>query len=160
MRAQGRFGEAAAAYQKAIELNPQHADACTNMGNLLSARGQVKEAVAYYCMAITLTPGHREAKKLLGVAYYTLGQVEAAAEVFRTWLSDEPDNPVAKHLLAACSGRDVPERAADAYVESTFDGFADSFDAKLGRLDYKAPELVAAALARACGDPAGNARRT
>jgi len=58
-------------------------------------------------------------------------------------------------MYAACSGRDVPERAADDYVESTFDAFAASFDAKLGRLDYRAPELVAAALARACGAPEG-----
>ena len=156
LRALGELDEAAAAYEKAIELDPKHADACNNMGNLLSARGQVKEAVAYYCMAITLTPGHREARKLLGIAYYTLGRVDAAAEAFRVWLAEDPDNPVAKHMLAACSGREVPDRAANDYVESTFGGFAASFDAKLGRLDYKAPELVAAALAQACGEPAGN----
>ena len=152
-KAQERFDEAAAAYQKAIELDPDHADAHNNLGNLRSAQGKVKEAVAHYCKAITLMPSHPETRKLLGIAYYTLGQTDAAAEVYRHWLADEPNNPIAQHLLAACSGQNVPPRASDAYVESTFDRFAESFDAKLGKLAYRAPELVAEALARACATP-------
>ncbi|MHB8473111.1 MAG: tetratricopeptide repeat protein [Gammaproteobacteria bacterium] len=145
-----RFDEAAVAYQKAIELDPGHVDAYNNYGNLLSRQGRVQEAIAYYCKAITLVPNHRQSRKLLGVAYYTLGKVDAAAEVFRRWLQDEPDNPVAAHLHAACSGRDVPVRASDAYIESTFDDFAATFDAKLERLAYRAPQLIADALAKLC----------
>ena len=154
LRAQNRYDDAAAAYKKAIEVDPDHVDAYNNFGNLLSSRGMVREAVAYYCKAITLTPNHPEARKLLGIAYYTIGKVDAAAEVFREWLQAEPDNPIARHMLAACSGEDVPLRAADDYVEQTFDGFAGSFDVKLEKLAYRAPQLVAEALAAACGAPA------
>jgi predicted TPR repeat methyltransferase len=154
LRAQQRFEESEAAYQKAIELAPDHVDAHTNYGNLLSSRGRIKEAVACYCKAITLAPDHAESKKMLGIAYYTLGQIDAAAEVFRHWLEEEPDSPVAQHLFAACSGQNVPARASDAYIESTFDGFAASFDAKLERLAYRAPNLIAEALAKACASPA------
>jgi predicted TPR repeat methyltransferase len=49
-------------------------------------------------------------------------------------------------MLAACTGRDVPERASNAFVETTFDSFAASFEAKLARLSYRAPALVAAML--------------
>ncbi len=154
LKAHGRFDEAAAAYQKAIDLNPNHVNAYNNFGNLLSSRGMVKEAVAYYCKAITLMPNHPQARKLLGVAYYSIGQIDAAANVFREWLREEPDNPIAQHLFAACSGENVPVRASDAYVEATFDTFAGSFDEKLERLHYRAPELVAQALAKACGTPA------
>jgi predicted TPR repeat methyltransferase len=153
LRAQSRYDDAAAAYQKAIELNPDHIDAYNNFGNLLSSRGMVREAVAYYCKAITLIPNHPQARKLLGIAYYTIGQVDAAAEVFRQWLKEEPDNPIAYHMLAACSGENVPGRASDDYVERTFDAFAGSFDAKLEKLAYRAPQLVADALATACGAP-------
>ena len=66
--------------------------------------------------------------------------------IFEEWLKEEPDNPIARHMLAACSGRDVPQRASDRYVEQTFDSFAASFDAKLARLSYRAPALVAAML--------------
>ena len=37
-------------------------------------------------------------------------------------------------------------RASDAYVSTSFDAFADNLRQHLGRLDYRAPELVAAAL--------------
>jgi predicted TPR repeat methyltransferase len=152
-KAWGKFEEAAAAYQKAIELNPRHVDVHNNMGKLLSAQGRVSEAVAWYCKAITLMPHHPDSHRLLGIAYYTLGQTEAAAEIYRQWLTEEPENPLAEHMLAACSGQNVPPRASDNYVESTFDSFADSFDAKLGKLAYRAPELVAGALANACAVP-------
>jgi predicted TPR repeat methyltransferase len=59
-------------------------------------------------------------------------------------------------MLAACSGENIPLRASDSYVESTFDNFAESFDAKLGKLAYRAPDLVADALASACPEPGGN----
>jgi predicted TPR repeat methyltransferase len=154
LKARGRVQEAAAAYQKAIDLNPNHVNAYNNFGNLLSSRGLVKEAVAYYCKAITLMPNHPQARKLLGVAYYSIGQIDAAANVFREWLREEPNNPIAHHLFAACSGESVPVRASDAYVEATFDTFAGSFDEKLERLQYRAPGLVAHALANAAGMPA------
>jgi len=154
LRAQSRYDDAAAAYQKAIELNPSHVDAYNNFGNLLSSRGMAREAVAYYCKAITLTPNHPQARKLLGIAYYTIGQIDAAAAVFRDWLEEEPENPIARHMLAACSGQDVPMRASDDYVEKTFDAFAGSFDSKLEKLAYRAPQLVADALAAVCEAPA------
>ncbi|WP_204319811.1 class I SAM-dependent DNA methyltransferase, partial [Klebsiella pneumoniae] len=50
-------------------------------------------------------------------------------------------------LLAAISGENVPDRASDAYVANLFDAFAATFDHKLARLDYRAPELVAEAVA-------------
>jgi predicted TPR repeat methyltransferase len=49
----------------------------------------------------------------------------------------------------------VPARAADEYVRSSFDHFARTFDKKLQRLEYRAPELVMAAVAEALGDPKG-----
>jgi predicted TPR repeat methyltransferase len=63
-------------------------------------------------------------------------------------LREEPDNPIARHLLAACSGQQTPKRASDSYIERTFDDFAASFDAKLEQLHYRAPELVASVLAQ------------
>jgi predicted TPR repeat methyltransferase len=59
-------------------------------------------------------------------------------------------------MLAACSGEGVPARASDAYVEKAFDSFAESFDAKLASLSYRAPALVAAMLA----EPGAGASRS
>jgi predicted TPR repeat methyltransferase len=65
----------------------------------------------------------------------------------------EPDNPVAAHLLAACSGENVPARTSDACVEKMFDDFAGSFDAKLTKLRYRAPELTATVLSEVLPAP-------
>ena len=153
-RARGQFEQAEACYRRAIEIRPDFVDAHQNMANLMWAQRRVREAVAYGCRAITLDPGHASARKLLGIAYYTLGELDQAAKVYRDWLADEPGNPIAQHQLAACTGAGVPPRASDAYVEATFDSFAASFDAKLQKLNYRAPELVAGAIREACGEPA------
>jgi len=151
LKAQKRFDEASVAYEKALALNPEHVDACNNMGNLRTAQGRAAEAVNFFCRAITLMPTHKEARKLLGIAYYTLGETDKAADVYRQWLADEPENPIPRHHLAACTREAVPLRAEDAYVERTFDAFASSFDARLGHLDYRAPQLLAEILRRDCG---------
>jgi len=70
-------------------------------------------------------------------------------------LSLEPDNPLARHLLSACTGQEVPARASDECVRNIFEGFADSFDQILENLQYRAPALVAEAAADVAGAPEG-----
>ena len=143
LRAQGLLPEAEAAYHEAIRVNPDSLDAFTNLGILLNAQGRAREAVACFCKVITLRPKHPEARRLLALAHWTLGDHDKAIEVFEEWLKEEPNDPIATHMLAACSGRDVPPRASDGFIERTFDGFAASFDSKLAKLSYRAPALVA-----------------
>jgi predicted TPR repeat methyltransferase len=153
LSAQKRFDEAAAAYKRAIELEPELADAYYNCGNLYLRQGHSTQAVEYYSKALVLQPEDRRSAQLLARSYIALGEMDKAAEIYRAWLEQEPDDPQVKHLLAACSGSDVPERASDAYVERAFDTFARTFEARLAHLEYRAPQLVADALARACHGP-------
>lgn len=145
-RAQGRTEEAETAYRTAIRLDPEHVDAYNNLGVLLAATKRTQEAVVCYCKVTTLRPQHVEARRLLALAYCTIGQPEKAIEIYERWLQEEPENPVPRHLLAATSRQSVPERASDAFVEKVFDDFASSFDAKLAKLAYRAPTLIAAML--------------
>ena len=153
LRAQGRVVEAEAAYRAAIRARPDHSDAFTNLGILLTAQKRTQEAAVCFCKVITFRPKHPEARRLLALAHCTLGEVDEAVRVFEEWLAEEPDNPIARHMIAACSGRDVPARASDAFIERTFDSFAGSFEAKLAKLSYRAPALVAAMLAGADVEP-------
>lgn len=59
-------------------------------------------------------------------------------------------------MLAACTGAEVPERASDQFVRTLFDKFASSFEQALERLDYRAPQLVSAALAEELPNPSAS----
>jgi len=156
LRATGKPEDAEAAYRTAIRLNPAHIDAYTNLGILLNGLKRTEESAACFCKVITLRPKHREARRLLALAHCVLGDVAEAVRIFEDWLREEPDDPIARHMLSACTGRDVPARASDEFVERTFDSFAASFESKLQALSYRAPALVAAAI-EAAGLPRSKA---
>ncbi len=84
---------------------------------------------------------------MLGISYYFLGRVGDAAEVYRAWLQEEPANPIAQHMLAACSQEHVPERASNEYLEAYFDNYAENFEHHLtDQLNYQGPAMIQAGL--------------
>ena len=153
LRAKGDVADAEAAYRAAIRIDPEHTDAYHNLGVLLNAQKRPREAALCFSKVITLRPQDPEARRLLALAHCTLGEVDKAVEIFQEWLADDPDDPIARHMLAACSGRDLPARASDAFIEKTFDSFAASFDSKLAKLSYRAPQLVTEVLKRSDAAP-------
>ena len=154
LRKQGDLGGAEAAFREALTLDPDHASALHNLGSLLWDLDRISEALTFYQRALVLVPYDGESYRRVGASLAVLGRVDESLAVFRRWLELEPQSELARHMLAACSGVDVPGRASDGFVEKTFDMFAESFDAVLARLDYRAPALVAGAVEVALGAPA------
>lgn len=148
LKQQGKLAEAVGAFRKAISLKSDHADAHCNLGVVLMDQGNLAEAVVACRMAITIRPDHADAHERLGRLLSLMGQTDQAMDVYRNWLSYDESNPVALHMLAACKGRDAPERASDGYLQLVFDGLANSFEQNLKSLDYCAPELLAAAISK------------
>lgn len=97
-----------------------------------------------------------EALRALGTELYRLGRPGEARKAYEQLLAIEPDNPVAIHMLAACSGENRPDGASEGYVRQVFDAMAPTFDDHISELGYCAPALVAEALAQALGEPAGS----
>jgi predicted TPR repeat methyltransferase len=151
----GRREEAIAAYRQAVTLAPGFVEAWTNLGHLLKKTGAQEQALSAYREAILLKPDDPTMLHSLGRALVAYGRDAEALEVYRLWQQREPDNPVVAHMIAACQGAAAPSRASDAFVQTTFNRFANSFDQVLARLEYRAPALCAQQVAALLGAPAG-----
>lgn len=103
---------------------------------------RIPEAIEHFWKAVALDPQQDQSHELAGLALSHLGRFEDAAVRFRALLEQDPGNAKARHLLAACGASEVPARASDEYVRATFDPFAPSFNARLAKLEYRAPELI------------------
>jgi len=60
-KALGQVNDAANAFRRVVELNPNYSDGHNNLGNVLEAQGQLDAAIASYQQALTLKPGHANA---------------------------------------------------------------------------------------------------
>lgn len=152
-RRMGQPLQAEEVLKKAIALSPGSVDARNNLSTVYVGLRRFEEAFSHFADALALSPNSSVTHRLLTVCYGKAGRLEEGLVSCRRWLALEPENPEARHFYAAYGGAPAPERASDAYVQSEFDAFANSFDAKLAALQYRAPQLVGAALARALGAP-------
>lgn len=144
LQRQRNVAEAEAAYHRALRCAPDYGPALHNLAGLLSDAGRNEEASLFACRAFVLPPLADKPPKMLAIAYYRLGRIAEAAECYRAWLEADPGNAVARHYLAACTGREVPALASEEFIITLFDEMADGFDAKLvGQLAYKGPQIIA-----------------
>lgn len=138
--------DAAVAYEKATQFGPQMAETWYNRAVCLRRTRQYDLAIDCFAKTIELKPENSPVYERLGMMLYNLGRFRDAAETYRKWLAYDPENPIARHMLAAMTGQDVPQRADDEYLRQLFDTFASSFDQNLTELGYRAPELLASSL--------------
>jgi predicted TPR repeat methyltransferase len=146
--AAGRNTEARDAYQRATAVAPAMGEGWYNLGICLRDEGNLEGAADALRASIVHEPAYFRSYDALAMLLYQLGRTQEAAGIYSAWVAREPDNPKARHMAAATSQENVPARAADDYVRDLFDSSAKSFDADLAKLNYRAPELVAFALAR------------
>ncbi len=92
LRAAGRRGEAAAAFDRALRLEPALADAAYNLGNLWLEAGDAAGAAARYRQALAHRADHAEAWNNLGLALTALARPREAAEAFAQALARRPED--------------------------------------------------------------------
>jgi tetratricopeptide (TPR) repeat protein len=104
--------EALKAYESALAIRPDHADARTNRGRLLHERGDVEAAEACYRAALDAEPHNALAAFNLGVALEDLGRPAAAARAYERALHADPGLASAHFNLARLCEREGREDAA------------------------------------------------
>jgi len=156
LKALGLYAQAERCLLRAIQIAPDFTDACITLSSVYAQTGRSEEALEHSGKVLKRRPQDARSRGIQSLAYIRLGLLDKAAGVFRDWLAIEPDNPEPAHLLAACTGVEVPVRASDAYVQTVFDSFSKSFDSRLASLEYAAPtqagEMVAACIGAAAAD--------
>jgi predicted TPR repeat methyltransferase len=128
--------------KRALALEPSHAVAQHNLGNIYADLQQYDLAYAAYRSALQLNPLNHNTSKSLAHILNEMGRNDEAIQVLKYLILQSPNDAIAKHLLSAYQGDNIPNRATDLYVKQTFDAFSTSFDMSLARLKYQAPQLI------------------
>jgi Tfp pilus assembly protein PilF len=101
--------EARRAYDRAVELEPRHADALVNLGRLLYEQGATDAAIVHYRRALEAAGGrHAIAAFNLGLALEDVERNRAAADAYTVALLADPTFADAQYNLAR-----VHERLGD-----------------------------------------------
>jgi tetratricopeptide (TPR) repeat protein len=108
----GRCDEAKQTYEAILSLNPCHADALVNIGNILYQQGSSGLAGENYRGALGIDPDHVEANYNLANLLEEAGDLEQAARLFQRALRINPDFAEAHYNLARVLEKIGKERAA------------------------------------------------
>jgi tetratricopeptide (TPR) repeat protein len=84
------YEEAIAAYRRALELEPDFADAHCNLGSVFFNQSRRADARDCYQRALELEPAHLEANLNLGALFEEAGRDERALRHYRTALESDP----------------------------------------------------------------------
>jgi TolB-like protein/Flp pilus assembly protein TadD len=99
--ASGQYDKATEAYESALVLAPQSADAMMGLGRSRERTGDSKKAREYLELAIEADPGHWKTHNALGSFYFNQGHYEEAIPHFRRVTALEPYYAIGHNNLGA-----------------------------------------------------------
>jgi tetratricopeptide (TPR) repeat protein len=85
------LAEARSAYERAIDLDPDHADAHIDLGHLLHEAGDIEGARLHYQQALAVRPDDATASYNLGVALEDLGRKDDAIGAYERAVQLDPE---------------------------------------------------------------------
>ena len=102
----GKLDKAQEEFIKALEIDPEYADAHYNLGLLFHRQGELDEAVNHYKKAILHGGNNPRPHNNLGVAYATMGKTREAEEEYQKALKIDPSFDDARVNLERLKGGD------------------------------------------------------
>ncbi len=95
-----RYEDAIKEFSAALKLEPDDAQACFNIGNVLAKQGKLAAAIGYFERALQLQPDFAKAHCNLGNALTAAGKPAEAIEHFERALQLQPDDAGTLNNLA------------------------------------------------------------
>lgn len=126
-QARGETEKAVSFYGKAIQSQPDYADANYNLAVTYHQLGKMKEAVQFYAKAIKSDPEHAESMINLATIYYGSGRRQEAIALYKQAVKIRPNHPVGHVNLAIIY-----------YYQKQYD-LADYHRSRVIELNYKDP---------------------
>ena len=83
IKAQGKLDEAIFAYNKALSIKPDYADAYNNMGNALKDQSKLEDAIEAYKKALSIKPDYADAYNNMGNVLQNHGKLEEVMEAYK-----------------------------------------------------------------------------
>jgi len=115
----GRPDEAAAAFLKALAIDPDYKLSLNNIGALYNSRGKILEARPFLLKVTGLFPEDVNGLMNLGINYSLSHEFQDAEQIFKRVLAVQPQFPQALTLLGdAYLGMKKPEMAGKYYKEA------------------------------------------
>jgi len=112
----GKLEEAIEAYNKAIELKPDYADAYNNMGAALKDQGKMDKAIEAYNKSIVFKSNYPEAYYNIGLILKDQGKLDEAIEAYNKSIALKPDYADAYNNMGnALKDQGKLDKAIEAY---------------------------------------------
>jgi Flp pilus assembly protein TadD/peroxiredoxin len=114
----GEARRAQSAFERALALEPNLAEANNDLGALLAQGGDVPAAIARFRAALASTPDYPDALNNLGYALLLSGRDEEARALYEKAIALQPDFPEALNNLGLLHGRGGSMERAEHYFRA------------------------------------------
>jgi Flp pilus assembly protein TadD/peroxiredoxin len=121
----GETARARAAFERALALQPDLAEANNDLGALLAQGGNLDVAIGRFRAALASTPEYPDALNNLGYALLLTGHDQEARALYEKALALQPDFPEALNNLGLLYGRAGDMDRAERYFRDALDRRAD-----------------------------------
>jgi Tfp pilus assembly protein PilF/peroxiredoxin len=117
----GQVAKARAAFEQALRLKPDYAEASNSLGALLAQSGEIPGAIEHFRAAIQAKPDFADALNNLGFALFQTGQLDEAHALYQKALALRPDFPEALNNLGIFLGRQGDLARAQEHFQKAVD---------------------------------------